>query len=157
MSRRAIADPRESDGLPRGRFRRAPGRSGRTIAGACNAETETPSAHEKTGGPAAASGSIENASSHPPPIALPREGENFWAGLVFRYARAVHGSAPLARVQPCSQDRCFAMQPSSVPTTQPCGPGGEVGSPEPLQKTLQKLLAGMARRRVRVPATEGET
>src|SRR3989442_6139005 len=59
MSRRAIADPRESDGLPRWRFRRAPGRSGRTMPGACNAETETPSAHEKTGGPAAASGSID--------------------------------------------------------------------------------------------------
>src|SRR5437870_4582589 len=43
-------------------------------------------------------GRIESASSHPPPITLPRGGESFWAGLVFRYARAVHGAAQLARV-----------------------------------------------------------
>jgi hypothetical protein len=161
MIRPAIADPRESDVLPPGRLRRAPGRSGRTTGGARNAATETRSAHEKTGARVAAPGPIENASSHPPPMALPPSGKNFWAGLVFRCARAVHGSAQLARVQPCSQDSgaagWFAMQPSSVPTTQRCEPAGELGSPEPLQEALQTLLAGMARRRVRVLATEGET
>lgn len=160
MIRHAIADPRESDVLPQGRLRHAPGRSGRTLASAHNAATETRSAHEKTGGPAAAPGRIENASTHSPPMALPRGGENFWAGLVYRCARAVRGSAQFAR-QPCSQDSgaagWFAIQPSSVPTTQRCGPAGELGSPEPPHQALQTLLAGMARRRVRVPAKEGET
>lgn len=168
------ADSREPDVLASGRMLRAHGRSGRTIAGARaagrrsenpargdNAETETCSAHEKTGGAATALGRIEDARSPPPPIGLPRGGENFWAGLVFRYARAVHGSAPHAGVQPCSQESgaagLFAIQPSSVPTTQRCEPAGELGSSEPLQKALQTLLAGMARRRVRVLATEGET
>jgi len=156
-----IVDPRESDVLPPGRLRRAPGGSGRTIAGACNGATETRSPYEKAGRAAAAPGRIENASAHPPPIALPRGGENFWAGLVFRHARALHGSAQLARVQPCSQESgaagLFAFQPSSVPTRQRRGPAGELVSPEPLHQALQTLLAGMALRRVRAPATEGET
>ncbi len=156
MIRHAIADPRESDVLPPGRLRRAPDRSGRIS----NVATETRPAHEKTGG-AVAPGRIENASGHPPPIALPRGSENFWAGLVFRYARALHGSAPLAPVPACSQESgaagLFAFQPSSVPTRQRCGSAGELGSPEPLHEALQTLLAGMARRRVRAPATEGET
>jgi len=155
--RHAIADARESDVLPPGRLRRAPDRSGRIS----NVATETRSAHEKTGGAAVAPGRIENASGHPPPIALPRGSENFRAGLVFRYARALPGSAPLAPVPPCSQESgaagLFAFQPSSVPTRQRCGSAGELGSPEPLHQALQTLLAGMARRRVRGPATEGET
>ncbi len=138
MIRHAIADPRESDVLPPGRLRRAPDRSGRIS----NVATETRPAHEKTGG-AVAPGRIENASGHPPPIALPRGSENFWAGLVFRYARALHGSAPLAPVPACSQESgaagLFAFQPSSVPTRQRCGSAGELGSPEPLHQALQTL------------------
>ena len=161
MIRHAVADPRESDVLPPGRLRRAPGSSGRTIARARNVATETRSAHEQTGGAAAAPGRVESASGHPPPVALPRGSENFWAGLVFRYARALHGPAQLAHVPPCSQESgvagLFAFQPSSVPTRQRRGSDGELGSPEPLHQALQTLLAGMARRRVRAPVTEGET
>jgi hypothetical protein len=159
MIRRAIADPRESDVLPPGRLRCAPGRTGRTIVGAPVVATETRSAHEKTGGASAARERIESASDHPPPIALPCGTESFWAGLVFRYARALHGSVQLG-VQPCSQAGAaalFSFPPSSVPTRQGCRPAGELGSPEPLHQALQTLLAGMARRRVRASATEGET
>jgi hypothetical protein len=160
MIRHAIADPRESDVRPPGRLRCAPGRSGRTLAGVPIVVTETRSAHERTGGASAARGRIENASGHPPPITLPCGAESFWAGLVFRYARALHGSVQLARIQPCSQESgaaaLFAFQPSSVPTRQECGSAGELGSSEPLHQALQTLLAGMARRRVRAPATQGE-
>ena len=147
MIGQAIANPRERYVPPTGRRQRADGGSGRAIASECVLDRRSESPARRASAAANASVVRENPGRHPPPIALPLCGERFWAGLVFRYARSIHGSVRRAGVQASSPQssiaRCLAIHPNSGQVV--CAPAGQI---EPLPEALQTLLAGMARRRV---------
>jgi len=158
----AIAGLSEPDDLSPGRVRPPHGRNGRAAvferaagrrgeAKRCqNAQPEWGASHESGYKPAEELTRSDDRSSHPPSISPAVRDESFWAHLVFRCVRAVHGSAIHSGTAGSA-----TAKTTSILRPKRSVPMGKC-PPEPTEQSLQALLSEMAYHHVRALATAGE-